>query len=130
MSTLLAGKFTKLDPARRLAFGWASVVSENGQDLVDLQDDVIDMPSLEDAVYSYMEDSRAAGEMHQQMGIGKVVESFMATTEKLAALGMASVRTGWVVGVRVNEEVWPKVQSGEYGGFSIGGSGTREEVAA
>lgn len=127
---LLRGEFTKLEPTRQIAFGWASVVSVGGADIVDLQDDVLDMASLEDSVYAYMAETRATGEMHKEFGIGRVVESFMATTEKLAALGMTSEKTGWLVGVKVDDPaVWAKVADGTYAGFSIGGLGEYEAAA-
>ena len=58
------GTFCKLDEERRLAFGWASVVSKDGQVIVDSDDDVLDLPSLEGAVYAYVIESRDADEMH------------------------------------------------------------------
>jgi hypothetical protein len=126
--TVIKGAFTRLDPAQQIAFGWASVVSVGGAEIVDKQDDVLDLPSLEVAVYQYMSDSRETGEMHREFGIGKVVESFVATPEKLAALGMTSERTGWVVGVKISDTaVWARVASGEYAAFSIGGVGEYED---
>lgn len=124
----IKGEFTRLEPARQIAFGWASVVSVDGAEIVDKQDDILDLPSLEDAVYAYMCESRQTGEMHREFGIGKVVESFVATPEKLKALGMTSDRTGWVVGVKIEDAtVWAKVASGEYAAFSIGGVGEYED---
>src|SRR3990167_10631885 len=109
------GTFSKLDDERRLAFGWASVVSEDGEALVDKQDDVVDMASLEDAVYGYVLDSRAAGEMHERTGVGRLVESVVMTAEKLDAMGIQSSRTGRWIGFRVeSDEVWKRVKSGEY----------------
>lgn len=130
MATVLRGQFTKLEPARQIAFGWASVVSVGGADIVDKQDDVLDLDSLETSVYEYMAESRETGSMHQGFGIGRVVESFMATPDKLAALGMSSEKMGWLVGVKVDDpKVWAKVASGEYAGFSIGGIGEYEAAA-
>lgn len=125
---LLRGEFTKLEPARQIAWGWASVVSVKGADIVDLQDDVLDIESLEDAVYVYMAESRQTGSMHREFGVGKVIESFVATPEKLKALGMTSERTGWVVGVKVEDQAtWANVASGKFAGFSIGGIGEYSE---
>lgn len=127
---LLRGEFTKLEPARQIAWGWASVVSVDGADIVDLQDDVLDLQSLEDSVLVYMAESRQTGSMHQEFGIGKVVESFVATPEKLAAFGMTSKRMGWLVGVKVEDTAaWEDVASGKFTGFSIGGVGEYEAAA-
>ena len=97
---------------------------------MDKQDDILDLVSLEDAVYSYMEETRETGEMHREFGIGKVIESFVVTPEKMAALGMTCDKTGWVVGVKIKSaDIWAKVASGEYGAFSIGGVGEYEDAA-
>ena len=113
-----------------IAFGWASVVAKAGEEVIDRQADILDMPSLESAVYAFMADVRETGAMHETFGIGKVVESFMATEEKLAALGMTSEKTGWLVGVKIEDAaVWEKIVSGEYAGFSIGGLAEYEDVA-
>lgn len=128
----MRGEFSKLDDERRLAFGWASVAAtaEDGQ-LVDKQGDVLDVPSLEDAVYAYVLDSRDADEMHKRAGVGKLVESMMFTPDKIKKMNLPaeSVPVGWWVGFHVDDdEVWGKVKDGTYKSFSIKGSGTREEM--
>src|SRR2546430_922775 len=44
----------KVDPSKRLAYGWASVVQRDGQDVVDLQGDVIALADLEHAAHGFM----------------------------------------------------------------------------
>ena len=128
---LLRGTFSKFDEDARLCFGWASVVAEKGADVVDLDKETIDMASLESAAYDFMLSVRVAGEMHKELGIGRVCESVVVTKEKLTAMGIEADREGWWIGVRVDDEaVWKKVRSGEYGMFSIGGIAEVEEVAA
>lgn len=123
------GKFAKLDDDKRLAFGWASVVSEDGQEIVDHQGDVLDVESMENAVYEYVLDSRDADEMHERAGVGRLVESCFVTQEKMFAMGMTGDRQGWWVGFRVDDdEVWQKVKNGTYPMFSIVGVGHREEI--
>ena len=61
------------------------------------------------------------------MGFSILIESFIVTEEKRAAMGLPdSVPTGWWVGFQVQDpEVWAKVKSGERTGFSIHGHGKR-----
>ena len=128
---VIEGAFTRLEPARRVALGWASVVSVGGADIVDKQDDILDLDSLDVAVHGYMIESRETGEMHRTFGIGKVVGSLVVTPEKLSALGMTSDRMGWVVEVFIEDmDVWAKVVDGTYPAFSIGGVGIYDEAAA
>jgi len=127
----LRGKIAKVDAEERLVFGWASVVAEvDGSPLVDSQGDILDLPSLESAVYGFVEDSRQAGEMHTKR-VGRLVESFMVTPEKLEKMGLAkdALPPGAWMGFRIeNDEAWEKVKNGEYSMFSIGGVGERSEA--
>ena len=129
----LRGEFSKVDEDRRLAFGWASVVKEAGgtEGLEDLQGDVLDPDSLEQAVYEYVLVSRDADVMHKRDGVGRLVESMLFTPEKLDRMGLdpAAVPVGWWVGYRVDDdEVWKGVKDGTYRMFSIRGTGVREEI--
>lgn len=128
MPACIKGEFKRLEPARQIALGWASVVSVGGADIVDKQDDILDLESLDVAVHGYMIESRDTGEMHRTFGIGKVVGSLVVTPEKLSALGMTSDRMGWVVEVYVEDaDVWAKVADGTYPAFSIGGVGSYDD---
>ena len=132
----LRGTFQKLDEDRRLAFGWASVASklDDGglrQDIVDLQGDIIDMDSMEDAVHKYVIESRDADVMHAQDGVGTLVESILFTPEKIEKMGLdpQTVPVGWWVGFHVTDDaVWKAVKAGTLRMFSIRGEGVREEV--
>lgn len=129
---LLQGEFSKTDDEQRLVFGWASIVSAAGVEIVDSQSDVLCAVSLESSVYKYVEESRTAGAMHQQMGVGTLVECFVSTPSKLAKLGLPenALPTGAWVGFRISDDdTWTKIKSGEYTGFSIGGVGSHEEIA-
>jgi len=123
---------TKLDEDRRIAFGWATVVSRaDGEPVVDLEGDVIDGNSLEKAVYEYVLISRDADEMHTKFeGVGRLVESMIFTREKLEKIGVpvGTVPLGWWVGFKIDDEsVWAKVKDGTYRMFSIFGAGRRVE---
>lgn len=129
---LLRGEFTKTDDDQRLVFGWASVASAAGVEVVDTQSDILDAPSLEAAVYKYVEESRVGATMHEQMGTATLVEAFVSTPAKLEKLGLDknALPLGVWVGFRVHDdETWQKIKSGELSAFSIGGIGQHEEIA-
>lgn len=125
-------KVQKVDEDKRLVFGWANVsVDVGGNEVVDLQEDMIDPETLEAAAYKFAELYRDGGEMHERTGTAVMVESVVLTEEKQAAMGLAAgtLPVGWWIGFRVtDDDVWEKVKSGEYSMFSIGGTAIREEV--
>lgn len=123
----------KADEDKRLAFGWASVANfENGNEVVDSDEDVISIDVLEKAAYKYVRLSRVGGEMHERAAVAELVESIVFTKEKSQALGIPDgvLPEGWWVGFFVtDDEVWAKVKSGEYAMFSIEGKAQRVEIA-
>lgn len=124
---------TKLDPDQRLIFGWASVAAINGQEVVDKQGDIIPVPELEKAAYDFVLYSREQGDMHSQIGVGRLVESLVFTAEK-AAIGLVAKNEqgeqiyGWFVGFKVeSDEVWKAHKDGRRPELSIGGRASVEE---
>lgn len=130
------GTFSKFDDDKKLAFGWASVVSLNGQPVIDRQGDVISVDEIENAGYEYMLNSRIGGRMHERTAddkpvhVSDVVESVIFTPEKCTAMGISKELSGrWWMGVKVREdEDWQKVKKGEWTGFSIHGKGLRKST--
>lgn len=122
----------KVDEDKRLVFGWANVsITVDGEPVLDLQEDMIDPETLEEAAYKFAELYRDGGEMHERTGVAVMVESAMLTEEKQAAMGIpaGTLPVGWWIGFRVlDDDVWEKVKSGEYNMFSIGGTAVREEI--
>lgn len=116
----------------QLVFGWLSVsVNKAGELIEDSQGDIIEPHELEKAAYDFTLFSRQAGEMHERIGIGKLVESMVFTVEKQQALGIPEgvLPVGWWVGFKIDDtDTWAKVKSGELSAFSIGGKGQREVV--
>lgn len=126
-------EIVKIDDEKRLVFGWASIIKdEGGKILLDRQDDFIDSEDeLESAAYDYVLKSRDGGEMHVRRGVAKMVESVVFTEEKQRALGIpvGSMPTGWWIGFKVNDDrVWQQVKKGEYAGFSVHGTGKRQST--
>jgi hypothetical protein len=136
------GVIAKVDADKRQVFGWASVSRINGEDVVDLQGDVVPIEEIEKSAYKYVIESRKGGDMHRRVKkfddgtvphhTADMIESFVVTPEKLEKMGLPSdaLPHGWWVGYHVNDdEQWALVKSGKRAGFSIHGSGTRTPVA-
>lgn len=116
----------KADEDKQLVFGWASVSSVGGELVVDKQDDIITEDELEQAAYEFVLYHRSMGDMHERMGVGRLVESMMFTKEKQDALGIDLGMVGWFTGFRVDDPgVWKRIKAGELPEFSIGGKAVR-----
>lgn len=125
---------TKTEPDKMLVFGWANVaVNEYGQQITDLQEDVIDPEDLEKAAYDHVLNFRSTGERHDP-GLrkkGRLVESCVFTKEKQAAIGIPPgvVPEGWWVGYKIDDPAaWEKIKKGEYESFSVEGKGQRTPI--
>lgn len=133
MSKVADGKIIKIDDDKKLVFGWASIIKDTqGKILLDRQDDFIDSEEeLEKAAYDYVLKSRDGGEMHIRKGVSTMVESIVLSEEKQKALGIPHgvVPIGWWVGFKVNDSrVWNEVKKGGYIGFSVHGTGKRDQT--
>ena len=132
--SVIKGRFKihKSDDDKMLAFGWANIaITAEGDQITDLQEDVLDTDVLEQAAYNFVEFYREAGEMHVRGGCGVLVESVIFTKEKMAAMGIpeGTVPEGWWIGFKVTDkDVWEKVKPGEYPMFSVEGEAIREEI--
>jgi len=125
------GQILKADEEQRMVYGWASVVTEKGEPVVDRQGDVIEPETLVKAVNGFMEHVRVGKEMHKGDQIGAVIHSMPVTKEIGESLGIQSDREGWIVAFKVyNDDVWAKVKSGELAAFSIGGRAIKEDYSA
>jgi len=129
--TNIEGQILKADEEQRLVYGWASVVTEKGEPVIDRQGDIIEPDTLVKAVNNFMEHVRVGKEMHKGDQIGAVIHSMPVTKEIGESLGIQSDREGWVVAFKVyDDDVWDKVKSGELAAFSIGGRATKESYDA
>jgi hypothetical protein len=128
MTKSIEGKILKADDEQRMVYGWASVVTEKGEPVIDRQGDVIEPDTLVKAVNDFMEHVRVGKAMHTGEQVGVVVHSLPITKEIGDALGIQSDREGWVVAYKVfDDEVWNMVKSGELAAFSIGGRAVKED---
>jgi len=127
----IEGQILKADDEQRMVYGWASVVTEKGEPVVDRQGDVIEPDTLVKAASKFMEHVRVGKEMHKGDQIGAVIHSMPITKEIGESLGIQSDREGWIVAFKVyDDEVWDKVKSGELAAFSIGGRAIKEDYSA
>lgn len=136
----IAGTFSKFDEDKKRAYGWASVVTMNGEPVIDRQGDYIGLDDIEEAAYTYVRKSRVAGDMHRRTtGLdgsdaphraGELIESVVFTPDKCHAMGLpASFAGKWWMGVQVeDDEVWEQVKKGNRTGFSIHGKGLRKDT--
>ena len=124
----------KMDDDKRLVFGWASIsFTADGEQLEDLQHDLINPEDLEEAVYEYVLNFRDTGEEHRPhlRKKGKLVESCVFTAEKQKAMGLPEgiLPVGWWIGFKIeDDEAWEKVKNGTYRMFSIEGKAQRVPV--
>lgn len=125
---------TKVDPDQRKVFGWASVCSLDGKLIIDKQGDIIYVADLEPAAHDFCLYSRTQGDMHTDIGVGRLIENMVFDQSKREAGIMAKddqgrVIDGWWVGFLVDDEdVWASHKRGERPEFSIGGRARREAV--
>jgi len=117
----------KLDDDKRLVYGWASVVSENGEEVIDRQGDIINSDQLVIAAQKFITESRKALVMHQGSPKGEVVESLVFTEQVQKVLGIELGKVGWFIVMKIHDDaVWQNVKAGELKAFSIGGSAKAE----
>ena len=80
--------------------------------IIDKQDDVIMPEDLEKAAYDFVLYSRDQGDMHEQKGVGRLIESMVFTKQKQDLLGIDLGLQGWFVGFRVDSPaVWKALRA-------------------
>lgn len=122
-------KIFKADEEARVAYGWATIITKNGEPVVDLQGDVISSEELVTATTEFMKSERNSLNMHEGSPIGQVVHSFPLTADIAKSLGIQTENEGWLVGIHVSDDAtWNSVKDGSLSAFSIGGSATRVDI--
>lgn len=131
-------EIVKVSDEQRMVYGWASVISVDGEEYTDTQNDRIEAHELEKATTEFMLEARRAMVMHQRkdgmitddLTKGSVVHSFPLTPDLMKSLEITSKKAGWIVGMKVaDEEAWKGVKSGKYKSFSIGAKIKRRRSA-
>lgn len=123
------GEVTKMDDEKRIVYGYASVISKNGEPIVDLQGDIITADELEKAASEFMLTSRIGKTMHSGEPTTTIIHSFPMTNEIKKAYQIESPYEAWLIAVKVHDdETWEMVKSGKLKDFSIGGKATRREL--
>lgn len=124
-------RIAKIDVARNLVFGWASIaVLKDGTSMVDTDGEMIAPEDLEEAMYDFVLESREGGVAHDGPAPARLVEAVVLTKEKQLAMGIPPgyvPEAAWV-GFRVPPETFAKVRAGKLPDFSIQGRAVREEV--
>lgn len=117
---------------QRLVFGWLYVARKaNGEQVVDHSGETISIEDLEKAGYGFVLASRKAGEMHEKIGVGRLVECVVFTAEKRKAMGIPDgvVPDAMWVGFKVDDDdAWKAVKNGTYKMLSLGGSAVRNTL--
>jgi hypothetical protein len=123
------GEVTKMDDDKRIVYGYASVISKNGEPIVDRQGDIITADELEKAASEFMLNSRIGKTMHFGEPTTTIIHSFPMTDEIKKAYQIESPYEAWLIAVKVHDDAtWDMVKKGELKDFSIGGVATRREL--
>ena len=121
-------KFVKVDQELGLIFGFAIICKQNGEAYFDTQGDHIPENAMLEAATDFMKNSRVSKEMHEGDKVGEVLFAFPLTEDIAKAFEIQTQTTGLMVAVRPeNDEIIEKFKSGEYTGFSIGGTRIQDD---
>ena len=118
----------KVDESLGIVFGFAIICKRDGNEYVDVQGDHVPESAMLEATAEYMAGDRIAKDMHVGDAIGQLVFGFPLTDDIAKALEITTRQTGFIVGMKPNEEIMEKFRSGDYTGFSIGGRRIQETV--
>jgi hypothetical protein len=123
------GEVTKVDDEQRIVYGFASVVSKNGEMVVDRQGDVITADEMEKAATKFMLGARNGLTMHKGEPTTTIVHSLPLTKQIMEAFGIASDKEGWLIAVKIHDDdTWDRMKKGEFTGFSIGGRARKVQL--
>lgn len=108
---------TKADDPKQHVYG---VVYE--PDTPDSHDDSMTAEEIEKAAHKFMKDFRGIDEQHDfEAGAGELLESYIAPAD--IEVGEETILKGsWVIVTKATDEIWEKIEKGEYTGYSMGGT--------
>lgn len=118
----------KVDTGLGLVFGWAQICKVNGEDYYDSDNqhmpEAVTLGDNESGWLGFMKTARVHKAMHDGKQVGDVVFAFPAFSDIMKSLGFEPIgKTGIIAAVQVSDKpTLQKFHSGEYTGFSVGGS--------
>lgn len=120
----------KVDLDLGLVFGFAIICKVDGEPYYDLHNHHISEIEMTKAAVGFMEESRAAWDMHAEPEGGSVVFAMPLTPDIAKAFGLDEpTTTGLMIAMKPdNPETLEKFHDGTYRGFSIGGAAIVEEI--
>ena len=125
----LVAPIAKRDTARQIAYG--VVLEPRSEDDPDAQGDWYTAEDVEQAAHFFMAEVTKGNGFSDVMHDGETragypVESFIAPVD--LPLGGTIAKAGsWVMGMHYPDtQLWQRIVEGEFGAFSVGGSGIRE----
>lgn len=125
----IVGKIQKINEDKQLVYGFASVIEQGGEKVVDFHDDVIEEDDLIKAAHTFMREYRTGKIMHRGTEAGRIVESIVFTKDIQKALGIDLDLVGWFIGYKVDDpDIFKKVKEGQLKMFSIGGMALKEPL--
>jgi len=115
-----------------LVIGYGAICKELGEDYWDEHGDHLSEEEMLKAATKFMRGARRAHVMHDDVNVGQVVFAFPLTTEIAKALELPEPKqTGLLIAWAPDDKsVLAKFHSGEWTGFSFGGSARRRRLEA
>jgi hypothetical protein len=123
-------RVAKVDTGLGVVIGFGAVCTEQGAPYYDLHGDHLPEDEALQATVEFMKTARSAKIMHEGEDVGVVLSATMISAEIGKALwGIDLPRTGVVITwAPTDKAMLAKFASGEWTGFSFGGSAYRDEV--
>lgn len=121
-------EIVKVDKSLGLVMGFAIICKLDGKPYFDTQGDHITEEAMLKSTADFMQNSRVSTHMHardedrEPVQDGNVVFAFPLTSDIAKAFGISSRKTGLMIAMKPSADVLAKYASGEYTGFSIGGT--------
>ena len=128
--TELTVPVAKVQQDRRMVFGWGQVVTKGGEEIFDTDNQSFGVEETFDAWLEFAKGERVMLQMHGGESRGTIAFIYPAFDDVMKSLGFESIgQEGFIVGAYIeDDETLAKFKSGEFTGFSIGGTCQWEDV--
>lgn len=117
------GNVTKTDGSSQIVGGWFSVFKVDGEDVVDSDNEVIDMPSYNEAFIDFSKNYRDANFDHAGASKGTLIDNILIDSVEMAKMLVSEI-TGMAP-----EDITVK-KLGHFGSFQIHDADDYAEVVA